>query len=172
MSLSSGGAMFQHGEVRLPAVLFLLVVLAISWLVWSGLFKPLLLGLGVFSCVLSVYMANRMGFFRHQALMHILPRLPAYWLWLLREIVSSSLAVAKLILTPSLPEDPVLVEVEAESLSEVGQVILGNSITLSPGTVTLDVYQGQMLVHCLTRESALALQGGEANRRAARLERD
>lgn len=172
MSLSSGGPMFQHGEARLPAVLFLLFVLAISWLVWSGLYKPLLLGLGAFSCVLSVYMANRMGFFRHQALMHLLPRLPAYWLWVLREIVSSSLNVAKLILTPSLPLDPVLVEVEAEPKSEVGQVIFGNSITLSPGTVTLDVHEGRVLVHCLTRQSALDLQAGESNRRAALLERD
>ena len=172
MSLPNGGPMFQQGEARLPAVLLLLVVLAICWLLWSGLYKPLLLGLGAFSCVLSVYMGYRMGFFRHQALMHLLPRLPAYWLWLLREIVSSSIDVAKLILTPSLPVDPVLVELEAEPQSEVGQVILGNSITLSPGTVTLDVHRGHVLVHCLTRESALSLQGGEANRRAARLERD
>jgi multicomponent Na+:H+ antiporter subunit E len=154
----------------LPAVLLLLLILAISWVLWSGLYKPLVLGLGAFSCVLSVYLAHRMGFFRHQALVTLLPRLPAYWWWLLREIVASSVEVARLILKPSLPISPTVVELQAEAQSEVGQVILGNSITLSPGTVTLDAHEGRLLVHCLTSESARALQNGEANRRAALLE--
>ena len=170
MSLLGGRLTLQRGEARLPAVLLLLLILAISWVLWSGLYKPLVLGLGAFSCVLSVYMAHRMGFFRHQALLTFLPRLPAYWWWLLREIVASSLEVARLILKPSLPICPTVVVLQAEPQSQVGQVILGNSITLSPGTVTLDVHEGQLLVHCLTSESARALQNGEANRRAAQLE--
>lgn len=163
--------MLQRGEARLSSVLLLLLVLAISWLLWSGLYKPLVVGLGAFSCVLSAYLAHRMGFFRHQALIGLLPRLPGYWLWLLREIVVSSIDVAILILKPSLPINPSVVFLKAEAQTDVGQVILGNSITLSPGTVTLDVHEGQLMVHCLTRESAHALQNGEANRRAAALER-
>ncbi len=160
----------QRGEARLPAVLLLLLVLAVSWVLWSGLYKPLLLGLGAFSCLLSAYLAHRMGFFRHQALMALLPGLPAYWWWLLREIAVSSIEVAKLILKPSMPISPTMVELKAQSDSEVGQVILGNSITLSPGTVTVDVHEGKLLVHCLTRDSARSLQSGEVTRRAARLE--
>jgi multicomponent Na+:H+ antiporter subunit E len=170
MSLLRGRLTLQQGEASLPAVLLLLLILAISWVLWSGLYKPLVLGLGAFSCVLSVYLAHRMGFFRHQALVTLLPRLPAYWWWLLREIVASSVDVARLILKPSLPISPTVVELQAEPQSPVGQVILGNSITLSPGTVTLDVHEGRLLVHCLTSESARALQNGEANRRAALLE--
>ena len=160
----------QRGEARLPAVLLLLLVLAVSWVLWSGLYKPLVLGLGAFSCVLSVYMAHRMGFFRHQALISLLPRLPAYWWWLLREIIASSLDVARLILQPSLPISPTVVTLQAKPETPVGQAILGNSITLSPGTVTLDVHEGELLVHCLTSESARAMLDGEVNRRAARLE--
>jgi multicomponent Na+:H+ antiporter subunit E len=110
-----------------------------------------------------------MGFFRHQAMLKVLPSLPAYWWWLLREIVVSSIDVAKLILKPSLPISPIVVELQAETQSDVAQVILGNSITLSPGTVTLDMHEGKLLVHCLTNKSARALQKGEANRRAAEL---
>jgi multicomponent Na+:H+ antiporter subunit E len=51
----------------------------------------------------------------------------------------------------------------------VGQVILANSITLTPGTVTLDVFEDRLCVHCLTREGAEALQAGDANRRIARI---
>jgi len=129
------------------------------------------MGLGAFSCVLSAYMAYRMGFFRHQALFRLLPRLPAYWLWLLREIIVSSLDVAKLILSPSLPISPSVVVLKAEAQTDAGLVILGNSITLSPGTVTLDLHEGQLTIHCLTSEGARELQNGEANRRAAALER-
>jgi multicomponent Na+:H+ antiporter subunit E len=160
----------QRGEARLSSVLLLLLVLAASWVLWSGLYKPLVLGLGALSCLLSAYMAHRMGFFRHQALVTLLPRLPGYWWWLLREIVMSSIAVTKLIVNPSLPITPTVVKLKAETQSSVGLVIFGNSITLSPGTVTLDVHEGQLLVHCLTSESARELLDGEANRRAAQLE--
>lgn len=171
MKLSPTKYAFQRGEARVSSVLLLLLILAITWLLWSGLYKPLVVGLGAFSCVLSVYLAHRMGFFRHQAMVGLLPRLPGYWLWLLREIVVSSLEVARLILTPSLLISPTVVVLKSEAQTEVGQVILGNSITLSPGTVTLDLHEGQLLIHCLTRESASELQNGEANRRAAALER-
>jgi multicomponent Na+:H+ antiporter subunit E len=161
----------ERGEARLSSVLLLLLFLATSWLLWSGLYKPLVMGLGAFSCVISTYLAYRMGFFRHQALLFkLLSRLPGYWLWLLREIIVSSLKVASLILKPSLPISPSVILLKSESQTDVGQVILGNSITLSPGTVTLDVHEGQLLIHCLTSESARELQNGEANRRATALE--
>ena len=159
----------QRGESTPAAVVLLFLILAISWVLWSGLYKPLLLGLGAFSCVLTVILAQRMGFFRHQAVLKVLPSLPGYWWWLLREIISSSIDVAKLILKPSLPISPVVVELQMESQSDVARVILGNSITLSPGTVTLDMHEDRLLVHCLTSESARALQEGEADRRAAEL---
>lgn len=163
--------MLKRDKARPFAVVLLLLFLAISWVLWSGLYKPMVLGLGAASCALSAYMAHRMGFFRHQAVISLLPRLPAYWWWLLREIFASSLEVARVILQPSLPISPTVVTLQAKPETPVGQAILGNSITLSPGTVTLDVHEGQLLVHCLTRESAKALQDGETNRRAAQLER-
>ena len=169
MSLYRPKRALQRGEATPQAILLLLLVLAITWVLWSGLYKPLLLGLGAFSCVLTVILAHRMGFFRHQAMLKVLSSLPAYWWWLLREIIVSSIDVAKLILTPSLPISPIVVELEAETRSDIAQVILGNAITLSPGTVTLDLHEGRLLVHCLTSESARALQEGEANRRAAEL---
>jgi len=163
--------MAQQGKARPSAVLLLLLILAISWLLWSGLYKPLVMALGAFSCCLSAYLAHRMGFFRHHdTLFKILFRLPRYWFWLLKEIIISSIDVVKIILQPSLPISPTVVVLRAKSKSDVGQVILGNSITLSPGTVTLDVHEGTLLIHCLTKASAKALQAGEANRRAAALE--
>jgi len=151
------------------SVLALLSVLIIAWLLWSGLYKPLLLWLGAFSCVLSVYLAHRVGFFKQSSGLHLIPRLPRYWFWLLGEITRSSLEVARLVLDPKLPISPTVVHLDAAAEGPIGQVILSNSITLAPGTVTLDVYDNKLFVHCLTREAAEALKTGPANRLAAEL---
>ena len=154
---------------RIIALLFLLIT---AWLLWSGIYTPLLLGLGAVSSGISLYLAYRMGFFEEIFSLQVIPRLPRYWGWLLPEIVKSSIDVARIILHRQLPISPTVVEFDAAPNGPVGQAILGNSITLSPGTVTLDVHDGRLRVHCLTREGADALLSGEFNRRAAQLTKD
>ena len=157
----------RKATFRQMAGLFL--VLVIAWILWSGIYSPLVLGLGLFSCCLSTYLAHRMGFFRHTLHLHSLLRIPGFWLWLLRDIVSSSLDVARVVLSPSLSISPSVVELDCSEDSEVARVLLGNSITLSPGTVTIDVHEGKLLVHCLTRAGAQQLEGQAAHQRIRRL---
>ena len=154
---------------RYAGIAALALLLVAAWLLWSGIYKPLLLWLGAFSCVLSLYIAHRVGFFEQSTGLHLLPRLPRFSLWLLVEIVKSSLEVFRLVLDPKLPISPTVVEIKAEPEGEVGQVLLANSITLTPGTVTLDVFDNRLLVHCITREGAQAIEAGDANRRIAEL---
>ena len=161
---------YQCGAARPIQLAGLLAALLVSWVLWSGIYKPLLLWLGLFSCLLSVWLAQRMGFFRHPMSLRTLLRLPAHWFWLLGEIVRSSVEVARVVLSPSLPISPTLVELTTTEASDAGKVILGNSITLSPGTVTIDVHEDRLLVHCLTQHSASQLQDPELQRRIARLE--
>ncbi len=151
-------------------MLMLLATLMVAWLVWSGLYKTLLLVLGFLSCILCVYLARRMGFFERLTLVKMLLRLPRYWLWVLKEVIVSSWDVARTILSPKMPISPTVVEIDAMSDNEAVQVILANSITLSPGTVTLDLHEGKLQVHCLTRAGAEALLSGEAQRRTLALE--
>ncbi len=152
---------------RLVSVVALLTLLATAWLFWSGIYKPMLLWLGVISCVISLYLAHRIGFFQNHSGFHLAPRLIRYWVWLLKEVGKSSYDVAKIVLSPNLPISPTLVEVEAKPRGPIGQVILSNSITLSPGTVTLDLHDSKLMVHCLTRQGAAALD--EANEVTAAL---
>ena len=161
----------MSGRSRYASVAALTLLLVAAWLLWSGIYKPLLLWLGAFSCVLSVYIAHRVGFFRQSTGLHLLPRLPRFSAWLFVEIVKSSLEVVRLVLDPKLPISPTVVEIEAEPEDDVGQVILANSITLTPGTVTLDVFDNRVLVHCVTRVGAQAIEEGSANRRVAELTR-
>ncbi len=136
------------------------------WLLLSGFFEPLLLGLGVLSCVIVVSIAHRMDVIDREGVpIHLGWRIVAYWVWLAIEIVKANLDVARRILDPKLPIHPVLVRVKASQASELGQVIYANSITLTPGTVSLQVAGGEILVHAIAREMAEDLEGGEMDRR-------
>lgn len=161
----------QQGKSKktMIAMLGWLLLLAAVWLLWSGLYKPLLIGLGAASCVFTVYLTHRMGFFNAPTPLHILRRLPLYWWQLLVDIIKSNIDVTRIVLHPKLPISPVQLELTALPQSPLGQVILGNAITLTPGTLTLDVHGGQILVHCLTHAGAEDLLSGNINRRTARL---
>ena len=65
---------------------------------------------------------------------------------------------------------PRLISVHASQKTEIGQVVYANSITLTPGTITLDVRNNEMLVHALTEETAAGLMTGDMDRRVSRLE--
>lgn len=146
------------------------LLFAITWLLWSGLYTPLLLILGAASCVLVTLLAIRTGFLdRDQYALHLGPRLPAYWYWLIKEIIKANFTVARIILDPRLPIQPQVIRIDASGLPVASQATLANSITLTPGSLTLDIDNNQIEVHCLTAESAAELQQGEMLRRATRL---
>lgn len=152
--------------------LVLSAFLAALWLVLSGYLKGLLLMLGLASIALVVAIASRMDVVDHEGHpYHLHPlRVLHYWGWLLIEIVKSNLDVSKRILMPSMPIEPTLLRVQASQSTELGQVIYANSITLTPGTVSVDLRDNHIEVHALTRETANALRSGEMDRRVAVLE--
>lgn len=140
----------------------------LAWLLWSGIYTPLLVTLGLISCGLTVFLARRMGFFRtHYFSIPRLARLLPFWGWLGKELVKSNFQVARVVLSPSLAISPTVVTIKADAQDPLGQAILGNAITLTPGTVTLDDHEGELLVHCLDRKTASELEAGEMNRRVA-----
>lgn len=169
MHARRAGALGQASPI---AVVSLAIVLSIAWLLWSGLYKPMLLGLGALSVGLTLILAVRMNFFRHtDGLAGMLVRLPGYWWWLLKEIVTSSIDVTRIVLSPSLPISPRVIKIRSESLQELPHVILGNSVTLSPGTITIDIDDHELIVHCLSDAGAQDLRDGELMRRVQKLER-
>jgi multicomponent Na+:H+ antiporter subunit E len=153
--------------------LALFVALMATWLLWSGLYKPLLLSLGLASCVLVVYLARRMDTIDKESVpVHLGWGVITYWGWLLKEIVVASLQISRLILSPELKISPRMLRVRALPKGEVTRVILANSITLTPGTLTTDIDDdGVITVHALTAETARGVEEGEMNRRVAALEK-
>ncbi len=144
----------------------LLVVLYVLWLLLSGYFEPLLLILGAASCGLVAWIAHRMDVVdREGHPVHLTWRALTYWPWLLWEIVKSNIEVAGLILSPRMPISPKIIKVTATQADELGQVIYANSITLTPGTVSLYVRDNTIEVHAITRAMAESLEAGEMDRR-------
>ena len=151
-------------------ILILALLLIAAWVLWSGYLKPLLLGLGALSCLLTVWIVRRMGYFDDETFaFHYDWRLFGFWAWLGGEIVKSSIEVARVVLRRRIDVEPKVVNVDGSGLGPVDLALLGNSITLTPGTPTLDVHEGRLLVHALTPEGAAALQRGDMQRRVAAL---
>lgn len=160
-------------SVGIMRALLLLGLLMAAWVLWSGQFQPLLLVLGAFSCLLTAYLTRRMGYFDNEVFaLRFGLRLFSYWAWLAREVLRSSIDVARVVLDPRLPISPQTIEIKASATHPVDQAILGNSITLTPGTLALDVHRGKIQVHCLTQAGADDLMSGEMDRRVAALRQD
>lgn len=144
-------------------------VLAILWLALSGKFEPLFLFLGAVTVGFALWTALRMDIVdRESHPVHMSGGLLRFWILLIRDIVMANLQVVREILRPRLAITPTVVEFESQQPSDLGKVILGNAITLTPGTVTLDIAGTRFLVHGLTRESAEEAASGVMDRRIPR----
>ena len=142
------------------------------WLLLSGYFdNTLLLALGVFSCVLVVWIAHRMRLFdKDDPTLLFTLRTLIYLPWLLWEIIKSNIDVVRRILASDLPISPLIFRIKTSQHSDLGKVLYANSITLTPGTVSITVDNDEIEVHALTEEAAQGLRDGEMDRRVSWVE--
>jgi multicomponent Na+:H+ antiporter subunit E len=149
----------------------LFLVLYIIWLLLSGIWEPFLMISGAVACLIVVVIAHRMDVIdREGHPIQMSWRALFYYPWLFWQILVSNIAVARLILSPGLPITPTSGMVPAGQKSDVGLVTFANSITLTPGTVSLAVYPDHIHVHALSRAGFDDLQNGEMNRRVCQME--
>ncbi len=149
----------------LKHTLSLYIGLFVLWLLLSGQFSPLLLILGLFSAGLTTLLVRRMERLDNELYpLALSPRLPGYWLWLLKEIVVANFAVIRCICQPRLRLSPRHLVLLTQMRSDVGRTILANSITLTPGTVTLSVDAKSVEVHALTSRASTLLMDGQMER--------
>lgn len=163
-------------SLRTRAAAFVFFSVVGLWLLWSGHLSfshPLLLLFGVFSAALVTWLCWRMGLIDEETMpWQFLLRLLAYLPWLLWQIVLSSIDVLRRGLTPGFDVEPTVITVEGSQESDLGLVIYANSITLTPGTVSIDsdAFAHKIKVHALSEAGAEALRGGEMDRRVKRVE--
>ena len=142
-----------------------------AWLLLSGIYQPLLIGLGIASCALVVFLAHRMEVIDQEGHpVHLSWRAPGYWVWLTVEVIKANVDVARRIVDPSRGISPTMIKVPTSQRTDLGRVIYANSITLTPGTISVIVDDDSITVHALSHEGAADLEGGEMDRRCTLVE--
>lgn len=133
----------------------LIIVLSALWLGLSGIYTPLVLTLAVISIIIAVVLAARLETVDREGSPYgrIIP-IFTYWAWLLVEIFKANWPVIKACLRANLDINPALVKVKTRCESDLAKTIFANSITLTPGTVTVEIEGDKFLVHALFEESA------------------
>lgn len=145
------------------------------WLLMSGHYDAFHIGAGAACALLVVAVNFRLNkfFFTRDDLCHSAPirarRLFVYIPWLLWQIIVSSIQVAAVVLDPRLPADPALVRFRTKLPTTASRVILANSITLTPGTLTVELEGDVFFVHALTDVSFTGIADGSLPGQVARL---
>lgn len=149
----------------------LFVSLCLFWLLLSGYFTAFLLSAGAGCALVVVWFARRMDVVDHEGHpIQLGAKALVYWPWLLKEIAKSAWEVSKIILHPKLPISPTLVRFKPTQKTDVGLVIHAQSITLTPGTITIEAAPQEFLVHGLTRGGAEGVVDSEMDRRVTACE--
>ena len=95
-----------------------------------------------------------------------------YLPWLFYQIVLANLHVAKMVLHPKMPIAPRIIEFRTKLEKDLAITTLGNSITLTPGTITVDIRDDTFIVHALTQKVTDDIMSGEMEKRVAAIFRE
>ena len=149
---------------RVANVALQFTILFLFWLILSGHYNITYISLGVLSAGLVTFLTNDLFYslFNHSGKKVTSARLAflqswrflIYIPWLLSRIIKANLQVAYLILHPRMPINPALLQYRTRLRRSISQVILANSITLTPGTVTVSLEDGRYIIHTLVPSSA------------------
>lgn len=141
------------------------------WLLLSGRWDGLALASGAAASLLAAALALRMdAAWGRAGALGVNGRFLLYLPWLAWQTARANLAVAAIVLAPRMALDPAAGWVRASQKSDIGLAAFANSITLTPGTVSLAVEPGRIRVHALSRRGLEELRKGEMDRRVRAME--
>lgn len=147
----------------------LILALGAFWLGLSGHYTPTLLGFGAVSIGLAVILSMRLQVLDREGAPYFAVFGMIFYLpWLLYEIFKANVAVIRACLRANLDIDPALVKVKTVCKTDLAKTLFANSITLTPGTVTIEVEPDRLLVHALYEEAAGPRAFVEMDQRSSR----
>lgn len=158
----------RNSRFGLPFLLTFIVML-VTWILLSGKFDLFHLSLGVISCLLVAYFSSDLLFqsVDFKTLRTQWPLFALYIPWLLLEVLKANIHVMKLVFHPRMMDliDPRIIKFRSKLKGDIALVTLANSITLTPGTITVYVTEyGDFEVHVIDKPSAESLPGDMENR--------
>jgi multicomponent Na+:H+ antiporter subunit E len=141
-------------KARNSAVMF--ATLLLFWVMLMGSMPTDVLIVGVLvSLVIALLYPDGLSFFTEfRATPAAFVAGFVYYGYFLKELVKSNLTVAAIVISPSLPIHPGIVKVRTKLKSRMGRLMLANSITLTPGTLTVEITGEWLYIHCVNLESA------------------
>ena len=145
------------------------------WLIFSGQFDVFHLTLGLLSSLFITLISSDFFFEdRSKTLGNRIKeafRIPGYLLWLLYQILLSNIHVLKLAFSarPTEKIDPSIVRIKTKLKTDFGRFILANSITLTPGTITIDVQDDELLIHSITEHTASGVKDDAMERKISKV---
>ena len=146
------------------------IIMLIFWVIMSGMFDAFHFSLGVICCLLVAFFSSDLLFPEHgRPWVRELAGMIAYCPWLLWQIIVANFQVTYLILHPRMLDKihPHLFRFDSKLTCPIAKVAMSQSITLTPGTITVNIYENQFAVYALTKEAAESLPG-EMEKRIAR----
>lgn len=147
------------------------VLLFFLWLCLSGLYTVLLVSLGVLSAISVVWLCRHLGTFHgNSEMLRLNIRLYRYLPWLLIEIIKSNLHVASVILHPLQNIHSKIIYRPTSQRTDSARTVHANSITLTPGTISIDIQPNFITVHALTEHTAQGIQDNAMDTRVSQLE--
>ena len=146
-------------------------LLFVFWVLLSGKFDMFHLTIGVICSIVVAHLTHDLLFanVRVGETMVIVRRFIIYIPWLIYQIIRANIYVACLALSPRMPIDPHVLRFRTKLESDISWVTLANSITLTPGTITMDIKDGEFFVHALDKRVADDLHAGEMEDRVAHI---
>jgi len=150
----------------------LFLTLTAFWLLNSGHYSVLILSLGFASIALIVVIVHKMDVVDQESQpIHLSRKIFPYYFWLIKEIIQANITVVKHIWLGEKSISPTLKKIKISQQTDMGKVIYANSITLTPGTVAIDLIDNEITVHALLYKDIESLEIGEMDRRVTLLER-
>ncbi len=144
------------------------------WILLSGEFTFILITSGIVSSLIAAYLSHDL--FIGKADMKTeagrVFRFFRYLPWLLWQIILCNLEIAYLVLSPGLKVDPQIIRFKPDLKTDLGIVTLANSITLTPGTVTVEASREEFVIHAIWHKSAEGIIDGEMQRKVKKIEGD
>jgi multicomponent Na+:H+ antiporter subunit E len=149
----------------------LAVLLLLLWLAASGHYTMMITSFGVASSIGVAFLAWRMRIADKEGVpVHLLPRSLWYIPWIVFEVFKANVDVARRILGPRSAVNPKIIEAPTSQHSDLGRVLYANSITLTPGTVSIQVHGDRITVHAIAAEVADGLLEGTMDQQVSRFE--
>jgi len=127
---------------------------------FSGYTEPFFIASGLISCLIAVFFAKRMNVVDEEHPVFLMPMVPFYLIWLYKEIIKSAIDVSFRVWKVEPDISPVIAWVPSSQTNDASRATYANSITLTPGTVCIDVTDNSLEVHALSHEGIDGLLEG------------